>query len=452
MANEYYAIIGVEPNADSTAIRKGYFKALRQYTAEKDPVRHQELRQAYEVLSDEDRRREYDGLQVGGGEVSKWMEIGNDAYGKEEWGEAERAFKRALAISPSYIPARLQLARTLALAGDRIRAVELLEKVVSGTELLEVHSELGWIALAHVVKETNNEPDEMETQHKRLLLTAKEAFDRCIQLAPANRVGYLGRAKVEYYREDFATARAWARKAAAADGKSDFEDFPALSLIVETHVLQGDANQAAAVIREVRALTPNQPEVREYAVEQFVRFGMMMMRAKAFKDAVEVFAACQGFLPDEPRLKELVDSNLTAANGCAQYERAQNDSQLVPAIRRLALWAVALYSDEFDNEHHAQKFFEDVIDELGRNSLGLNIEQLGRLRDRYPAIWKCQDKVLTDILDQLIQHEREQRALASAPQARTEVATADGCGCLILFGIMSLGTFTTAVGALLMLT
>ena len=448
MANEYYSIIGVEPRVEQAAIRKAYFRALRDHTAEKDPIRHQELRRAYEVIGDEERRKEYDGLQVGGGEVSKWMELGNSAYGDENWTEAERAFKRALAISPDYLPARLQLARTVALGGDRLRAVELLRQVAGGTDLLEVHSELGWIALSHVVTDTENEPENMEKEHKKLLLAAKEAFDRCIQLAPANRVGYLGRAKVEYYREDFTSARNWARKAAGADGKADFEDFPSLALVVETHVLQGEAEKAAAVIREIQALTPPQPEVRAFAVEQFVRFGLMMMKAKAFRPAVEIFTACRAFLPDEPALKNLVEANLTAANGYSEFERANADEQLLPVTRALAMWAVGLYAGEFEDEAASRKFLDKVIEAIDTFPAWQIAAQLRRLRDHYRGIWLCQDK----ILGQMLSVSEGNSGRSSAPMTRTapgptDLSTNGGCGCLVLFAISSFATLSAGLGA-----
>lgn len=458
MANEYYSIIGVEPSADAGGVRKAYFRALREHTAEKDPIRHQELRRAYEVLGDEERRREYDGLQVGGGEVARWMEQGNASYGEEKWAEAEKAFKRALAISPDYLPARLQLARSVALGGDRVRAAEMLLQVAGATDVLEVHSELGWIALSHVVVETENEPDNMEKEHKRLLLTAKEAFDRCINLAPTNRVGYFGRAKIAYYREDFAAARKWARKAAGADGTADFEDFPALALVVETHVLQGQAEQAATVIREIQAITPPQPEVRAYAVEQFVRLGMMMMKAKAFRPAVEIFTACRGFLPDEPQLKELVDANLTAANAWSDFERAKEDEQLLPVTRALAAWSVGLYCDEFENEAAATKFFDNVVEAIDTFPNSQTAGQLRRLRDRYPAIWKCQDKILPQMLATVDgSSARRQPAVSGTSQggyevARTSQGSTDmtsngGCGCLVLFAIASFGALSASMGA-----
>jgi tetratricopeptide (TPR) repeat protein len=451
MANEYYSIIGVDPGADAGAVRKAYFRALREHTAEKDPIRHQELRRAYEVVGDEERRKEYDGLQVGGGEVARWMEQGNTAYGDEKWPEAEKAFKRALAISPDYLPARLQLARSVALGGDRVRAAVILRQVAAATDVLEVHSELGWIALSHVVVDTKNEPVNMEKEHKRLLLTAKEAFDRCIQLAPTNRVGYFGRAKVEYYREDFATARTWARKAAAADGKADFEDFPALSLVVETHVLQGQAELAAAVIREIQAITPPQPEVRAYAVEQFIRLGMMMMKAKAFRPAVEIFTACRGFLPEEPHLKDLVDANLTAANGWSEFERAKEDEQLLPVTRGLAVWAVGLYCGEFEDEAASEKFFDNVAEALDTFPAWQIAAQLRHLRDRYPAIWKCQDKLLPQMLAAVDGSGsgvgRNPHAVARAPQGGTEMTSNGGCGCLVLFAIVSFGALSASAGA-----
>ena len=70
----YYKRLGVEKDADFNAIKKAYFKLARTHHPDRggDKEKFQEIQQAYEVLSDREKRETYDrygedGLKEGGG-------------------------------------------------------------------------------------------------------------------------------------------------------------------------------------------------------------------------------------------------------------------------------------------------------------------------------------------------------------------------------------------------
>jgi curved DNA-binding protein len=66
MAKDYYAILGVAKDADTDAIKKAYRKLALKYHPDKNPgdkqaeERFKEITEAYAVLSDADKRRQYD--------------------------------------------------------------------------------------------------------------------------------------------------------------------------------------------------------------------------------------------------------------------------------------------------------------------------------------------------------------------------------------------------------
>lgn len=69
---DYYKILGVEPEADATAIKAAYRRLARKYhpdiSTEKDAEdRFKEMAEAYEVLKDPEKRAEYDELRKYGG-------------------------------------------------------------------------------------------------------------------------------------------------------------------------------------------------------------------------------------------------------------------------------------------------------------------------------------------------------------------------------------------------
>ncbi|KAH9488161.1 Protein tumorous imaginal discs, mitochondrial [Bulinus truncatus] len=73
---DYYEVLGVPKNADAAAIKKAYYKLAKQYHPDmnnKDPnaaKKFQEVSEAYEVLSDESKKRDYDSFGMNGSRQS----------------------------------------------------------------------------------------------------------------------------------------------------------------------------------------------------------------------------------------------------------------------------------------------------------------------------------------------------------------------------------------------
>ena len=72
MAQDYYATLGVERNADAATIKKAYRKLAQKYHPDRNPddkkaeERFKQITEAYAVLSDPEKRRQYDQFGANG--------------------------------------------------------------------------------------------------------------------------------------------------------------------------------------------------------------------------------------------------------------------------------------------------------------------------------------------------------------------------------------------------
>src|ERR1700749_3280113 len=91
---DYYEILGVSRDADQDAIRRAYRKLARQYhpdlnSDEDAEDRFKQLGEAYEVLSDPDKREQYDRLGTNWRETERESpdESFADFFSAQGWGD-----------------------------------------------------------------------------------------------------------------------------------------------------------------------------------------------------------------------------------------------------------------------------------------------------------------------------------------------------------------------------
>ena len=131
MTKKDYEILGLPENADEKAVKRAYFKLVRQFSPEKDPERFQEIREAYENITS-GKKDEINELMLG---------IPDEPYAKKiiEWlqqamlaHDGKRMVKMAEEAISAYGEAEgflFYLYRGQAMSGKTGKAVKTMEKL-----------------------------------------------------------------------------------------------------------------------------------------------------------------------------------------------------------------------------------------------------------------------------------------------------------------------------------
>src|SRR5580698_7142616 len=85
MAKDYYRILGVQKTASDEEIKKAYRKLAHQYHPDKaggDESKFKEINEAYQVLSDKNKRAQYDRF----GTAEPMGGFGGNGAGGAQWG------------------------------------------------------------------------------------------------------------------------------------------------------------------------------------------------------------------------------------------------------------------------------------------------------------------------------------------------------------------------------
>jgi tetratricopeptide (TPR) repeat protein len=102
-----YKILGTRSNIGQGRIKEKYIEKVKEFPPETHPEEFQEIRRAYEILRDVNKRKQYDMRRKYGEKLEKIMEDAIFSMAKGEFEKAEELIGYVLEVDPDNIPVRL---------------------------------------------------------------------------------------------------------------------------------------------------------------------------------------------------------------------------------------------------------------------------------------------------------------------------------------------------------
>lgn len=127
-ATDLYARLGVSRGASQEEVKRAYVTLVKRYTPELAPEEFKRIREAYETLSDPERRREYDKALPPA--LQKLVDAAGQAMRVHDYPKAEQSYKQVLVEMPDLHWVRNLLGLCFIYQGNAAMAVTQYERLL----------------------------------------------------------------------------------------------------------------------------------------------------------------------------------------------------------------------------------------------------------------------------------------------------------------------------------
>ncbi|WP_017317530.1 J domain-containing protein [Mastigocladopsis repens] len=390
MAYELYQVLEVPFQASTDEIKQAYFRLVRKFSPEKDPERFQQIRVAYNTLSDLKARENYDAMQKYGDQIKDLIEQAEKKMQVEEWSSAIPILKQVLILAPKIDVARNLLGLCYIHTENWDFAVKIYIALTKTNPDVAVY----WSHLGCAYKLQAECLNDGNFRRVELYDNARECFQQAVELESFNSAPYLDIAETYLDERNYSEAMAWAERAIGADGKADYNDFEALFFICRVHFCSGESQKIEVIAKRIISLLPENTEIRQYAASRFGNIGIEVAKIAAksanfdmWRAAFQFLKAAKNINPHNSGIKEICAKVEQIVAAIDQYESLSQDYVIIQGFQRLAAFCLADYFDFYDTPQERKSFLNDILTEILASPTCTIFSSLKRIKCYYPAVY-----------------------------------------------------------------
>jgi curved DNA-binding protein CbpA len=386
-SQSHYDVLGVSEDTSQEEIKDAFFDLVREHPPEQNPDAYQQLREAYDVLSDPVSRREYDTMAQHGDEIEALQEEAEALLNQEPPAPqaAIKKLKRATVLGPDISLLRNMLGQAYLMDEQPEEALKQFDEAVDLNPDNEAHHLNRGYALR-----------ELERPRE-----AEKAFRVVWEDDKGNYAAARGVAGALADREWFYKADKVLDETIWADDVLNFEDFFCYYDKLHLYLAQQKTEALEEALDAITEMVET-PEDRQYAAFMLVQTADELQAAGAFGLAHRFGEAAKEL--DErsvdPEVVEQVGELRDLEEG---VEAIMDSGRYHEAVQQM----VAIYYDQFTgamSERQAEEATENLVQGLDNlmqadpDNTEIK-ESLRHIRSRHPEAFELNPEFFEAILD-----------------------------------------------------
>ena len=374
----YYEILNVNKDANQEEIRSGYKKMLRKYPPEKEQEKYKEIREAYDTLKDEKSRKNYDAYFHHEKDIKTLEDKYTEYMEAKNYNEAEKVLKKILIISPEIAHINDKLGEVYVLKKEYDNSIKIYEKLIK-----EYPDNVDYL-----IKLGKNYSEKEES------LKAIKYYMEAYNLDNSNPIvineitySYIGNNQIDkaikFLNEDI-----------EKDNKLDFEDFFALSKLLECYIIKNDMPNLKNTLEKIKKIAPEDEESKEFISWKLGKFAAELYDMSIYEYSKEILKICLKLTPDINLIQELYKQ----VNLCVEVNKLMDDGNIYGSSK------IPIYNYFFGeklDEETKKQMFQKLEGEL-KTSIGKEYFKGGvqKIKERYPMLYN--EPAISEIYTKLL--------------------------------------------------
>lgn len=286
----FYQVLEISETSNQQEIKKAYVKLLRKYPPEKNPEEYKTIREAYDILRDEESRKNYDISLKCGGEIQELEEKGAQALKEKDYDNAIECFSKILKINDDSNSARNSLGRAYLLKKKYKKAMN--EYILLADRFPDNMQYMCSLGFTFEMMDKIEKAEKLYQKAYKFDITDKETMDWLIQL---------------YWKQKrYEEVEKVLKRDIEADGEIDFNDYYCYSKLIENYIYMGEEYKILDLVKDIKQIIPNDPQIRDNISWDFRRLGNLLYEVKRYEVAEILYRLAKIASPEDDSLDSAV--------------------------------------------------------------------------------------------------------------------------------------------------
>ena len=365
----YYDILGVKIEDPQIKIKKAYFALVRKYPPDRFPDEFMEIREAYEALSNEETRREYDEVIALSPALREMFEHSRKAFAEGDYEIAIKGLEDVAKRVPESSLVQDLLGQAYMENGNSVKAIRVFEKLTLEYphnaafmgHLAESYLDRGW--------------------HRR----ARTAYQKATQLDEDNISFWLGWSETCKIAEDFEEQRDILQKAVAIAKEQNWDSIILYMNIVVNDIAREDIDEAKEHLDQLMDLAIDREDIRDIIGWSLMELSNALLEAGWIDMAIVIIDHAIQLLPDNKEVKEVKNMLDFVINTGDIVNNFMKDQDIHEDIRELV--AVEIIPEYFDEDDVPKDIITIAMEANIATELQTYLPSISILKERYPQLY-----------------------------------------------------------------
>ena len=379
----YYVILGVHVGASTQEIKKGYFSMIRKYPSDKFPQAFMEIREAYEFLSNERTKKEYNKIMSFKKEAAERFDAARTFIKEGSYSKAIPLLDHLTKEIPDILMIQSLLGETYRNNENSGKAVKIFEMLTSIDE--KNASFQGHLANAYL--------------ERSFTLKAIDAYEKAIALDEDNISLWQGLFNAHSYRDNASDSRGAILRAIAVGNKNDWEDISIFYFnLILLDIRVSNKLGMKVDLDNLLKLAVDKPELKDNIAWSIVELSKNMMNSEMTEEANLLVETSLKLLPGNKEINKLAKGAKTLSTHHKEFSVLELDKDIHADVTSLIeLYVFPEEVLEMDARHkEAFSYFNElhIIQDFD-----MYMQSIETLLSRYAALYELKKEFFNEVMD-----------------------------------------------------